>query len=182
MDTLEPATCSDAPIWNIFLSAFHVPALVIADELGVFAALDEAPASAVELAPRLDIELRAVETVLGLMGALGLLMQARGRFHLTDLSRAYLLPSSPYYWGGMLRRIRDNPLDCARLLDSLRRGKAAAEARMTGTWEAAEPPAAALVAFTHAMHAHSFALAMRILPTLGLSGVERLLDVGGGSG
>jgi cyclopropane fatty-acyl-phospholipid synthase-like methyltransferase len=38
------------------------------------------------------------------------------------------------------------------------------------------------VAFTHAMHAHSFALAMRIVPRLALAGAGRLLDVAGGSG
>jgi len=179
---IAPATCSDAPIWNVFLSAFHTPALVLADELGMFAALAEAPASALELAPRLDLELRAVETIIGLMAALELVTQAAGKFHLTDVARAYLIPSSPYYWGGMLRRIRDHPLDCAKLLASLRRGKAAADARVTGLWEVPEPPAAAMVAFTHAMHAHSFALAMRIVPALGLGSATRLLDVAGGSG
>ena len=179
---LAPAPCSDAPIWNVFLSAFHTPALVIADEVGLFAALDQGPASAAELAPRLGLELRAIEIVAGMMTALALLVQADGRFHLTDVARAFLVPGQPYYWGGMLRRIRDNPLDCRKLLGSLRRGQAAAEARVTEIWAAPRPPAAALIAFTHAMHAHSFALAMRIVPALGLAPIERLLDVAGGSG
>lgn len=179
---LAPPTVSDQPIWSIFTSAFHCPAMVLADELGLFSALADGPATAIELAPRLGVELRAIETIAGLMAALGLLVRADGRFHLTDVARAYLLPTSPYYWGGFLRRIRDNPLDAVRLLDALRRGQAAAEARLVGAWQASTPPAAVLVAFTHAMHAHSFALAMRIAPVLGLTGAERLLDVAGGSG
>jgi hypothetical protein len=179
---VAPATVSDAPIWNVFLAAFHVPALVIADELGLFAAIDRAPATADQLAAEVGVEPRAIETIAGLLTALELLAQVDGRFHLTDVARTYLLPASPYYWGGMLRRIRDNPLDCVKLTASLRRGKAAADARVTGIWEAPEPPAAAMVAFTHAMHAHSFALAMRIVPALALGSVERLLDVAGGSG
>lgn len=179
---LAPATCSDAPIWNIFLSAFHTPAMVLADELGLFAALAIAPSTSADLAPRLGIELRAVDALTGTLAALELLVRADGRFHLTDVAHTYLVPGQPYYWGGMLRRIRDNPLDCQKLVGALRRGQAAAEARVTGLWEAPEPPAEAMVAFTHAMHAHSFALAMRVMPRLGLDGSRRLLDVAGGSG
>ena len=179
---LAPATCSDAPIWNIFLSAFHTPAMVLADELGVFAALATAPSSSAALATQLGIERRAVDALVGTLTALELLTLTDGHFHLTDVARTYLVPGRPYYWGGMLRRIRDNPLDCNKLVGALRRGQAAAEARVTGIWEAPEPPAAAMVAFTHAMHAHSFALAMRVTPSLGFDGSRRLLDVAGGSG
>ena len=179
--SIAPPTASDEPIWRVFLSAFHTPALVLADELGVFAALAEAPKDADALAAAVGVEMRAVETIAGLLAGLDLLVHADGAFHLTEVARTYLVPSSPYYWGGMLRRIRDNPLDCAKLCDSLRRGKAAADARATAAWEAPQPPTPALIAFTHAMHAHSFALAMRIAPALDL-GVERLLDVAGGSG
>lgn len=179
---LPTASCSDAPIWGIFTSAFHAPALVLADELGLFRALAQGPATAAELASRLELELRAVETLAGLMAALELLVAADDRYHLTEVADAYLVPGRPYYWGGMLRRMRDNPLDCNKLLAALRGGRAAAEARATSMWEAAAPPAEALVAFTHAMHAHAFALAMRAVPRLGVGGARRLLDVAGGSG
>jgi len=179
---LAPPTCSDAPIWNAWLAAFHAPTLAIADELGVFAALRDRPATAAELATTLAIELRATETIAGLMVTLDFLVQANGRYVLTDTARTYLLPDSPYYWGGLLRRIRDNPLDCRKLVEGLRRGRAAADARLTGMWQAPKPPPEALVAFTHAMHAHSFALAMRTMPGFGLGRTARLLDVAGGSG
>lgn len=180
---IAPPTCSDAPIWSVWLSAFHAPALAIADELGIFAILHEAPATAPELALKLDIELRATETIVGLMAALDFLVQADGRFHLTDVARHYLLPTSPYYWGGLLRRIRETPMECKRLIESLRRGRAAQEARVTGgIWDAPVPAPEPLKAFTHAMHAHSFALAMRVVPSFALSNVRRFLDVAGGSG
>lgn len=180
--SIAAATCSDAPIWNAWMSAFHAPTLAIADELGVFSAIRDQPATATELAKSLGIEVRATEAIAGVMTALEFLVLANGRYGLTDAARNYLLPESPYYWGGMLKRIRDNPLDCRKLIDSLRRGSAAAEARLSGMWQAPKPPAEALVAFTHAMHAHSFALAMRAMPAFGLAGVKRLLDVAGGSG
>jgi acetylserotonin N-methyltransferase len=178
--TLAPPTCSDDPIWTAWLWAFLAPSLAIADDLGLVAALHAQPASAPELAARLGIELRATEAITGALAALGLLELREGQLHLTDPGRTYLLPGHPYYWGPLLRRVRDIPLDCRRLLESLRRGTAAAEARVITMWEAAPPEA--IVAFTHAMHAHSFSLAMRTVPTYGLAAARRLLDVGGGSG
>jgi acetylserotonin N-methyltransferase len=117
------------------------------------------------------------------MTSLGFLTQTAGQFALTDVARTYLLPTSPFYWGGFLRRIRTIPIDCNKLVESLRRGAAARDARVSGQlWRAPQPPADALVSFTHAMHAHSFALAMRVVPSFALAGVTRLLDVAGGSG
>jgi cyclopropane fatty-acyl-phospholipid synthase-like methyltransferase len=186
MDETErtaPATCGDGPIWDVWLAAFHAPTLAIADGLGVFAALHARAASAEELGASLQIELRAVESMLGLLAALGFLACVDGRFHLTDVARHYLVPESPYYWGGLLQRVRDIPIDCNKLIAGLRQGTAAREARVSGElWRAPQPPPAALESFTHAMHAHSFALARRVMPVFALAGVERFLDVAGGSG
>jgi hypothetical protein len=182
MTELIAPDCSDEPIWRVWMSAFHAPTLAIADELGLFGALEHAPATAAELAIRLGIEARATEAIAALMTALGFLSHADGRFALASPGRTYLLPQGPYYWGGMLKRMRDNPVDCNKLVDALRRGKAADEARLTGMWQAPKPPDAALVAFTHAMHAHSFALAMSTIARFELGGATRVLDVAGGSG
>ena len=181
MSTAAPS-CSDAPIWTAWMAAFHAPTLAIADELGLFHALADAPATAAELAVVLGIEVRATEAIAGVMATLEFVTLADGRFGLTDVARTYLLPSSPYYWGGMLRRIRDNPLDCRKLIESLRRNSAAKDASLAAMWTRPAPPPEQLVAFTHAMHAHSFALAMRVVPSFPLAGVQRVLDVGGGSG
>ena len=174
--------CSDGPIWNVWLAAFHAPTLAIADELGVFAALHDHPATSQELADALHIEVRATESMLGLFAALDFLVRADDRFHLSDVARTYLLPTSDYYWGGFLHRIRTIPIDCTKLIDSLRRGQAAHDARVSSAWRAPQPPAAALVGFTHAMHAHSFALAARVISRFRLAGTARFLDVAGGSG
>jgi cyclopropane fatty-acyl-phospholipid synthase-like methyltransferase len=180
---LTPAACSDGPIWDVWLAAFHVPTLAVADELGMFSAMRDHDASPGELATSLGIELRATESMLGLMTALGFLVAHDGRFALAEVARTYLLPDSPYYWGGFLRRVRAIPIDCNKLIDSLRRGNAAHEARVSGAlWRAPAPPPEALVSFTHAMHAHSFALATRVVPKFPLDGVKTFLDVAGGSG
>jgi hypothetical protein len=180
MTELAAPLCDDGAIWAAWMAAFHAPTLAVADELGLFQALEGNAASATGLASTLGIEVRATEAIAGLMSSLGFLSLVDSRFQLTDVARTYLLPSSPYYWGGMLRRIRDNPLDCRKLIDSLRRGNALAEARLNSMWQAPAPPPEALVAFTHAMHAHSFSLAMRTIRSFDLG--THLLDVAGGSG
>jgi precorrin-6B methylase 2 len=176
-------TCSDRPIWDVWLAAFHAPTLAIADELGVFTALAARPANADELAAALQVEPRATESMLGLLAALGFLGRAGAAFELTEVARTYLLPESEYYWGGFLRRIRTIPIDCDRLVEALRRGRAAQDARVSGSlWRAPQPPAEALVGFTHAMHSHSFALARRVVASFGLTSASVFLDVAGGSG
>lgn len=179
---LAPAPCSDAPIWDAWFSAFHGPTLAIADDLGVFTALSDRPLATQELAAHLGIEVRATEAILGVLAGLGFLVLVEGKFQLTEIGRTYLLPGSLYYWGPLLRRIRDNPIDCRRFLDILRRGTSAAEAPVTAMWQSPAPPPERLIAFTHGMHAHSFSLAMHSVQACGFAGARRVLDVGGGSG
>lgn len=172
----------DGAIWRIWLSFFHAPCLVIADELGIFRELREGGATASELTERISIELRAMETILALLCSLEVLEHAGGRFYLNEVSRQCLLPESPYYWGGILRRIRDTPTDLRVLLASLRAGGDEAAGRIGRHWESKSPPPEFLRTFTHAMHAHSFTLAMRVIPLFDLAGGRRMLDAGGGSG
>lgn len=179
---LTPPLSSDWPIWRVWLSAFHAPALAIADDLKMFEHLRSGALSARALAAKLDIEERAVEAIASLMTQLEFLTLADGDYFLTDVAKTYLLADSPFYWGPFLARIRSVPLDCNRLLASLRRGNSPAEARLSAVWEAPVPPTEVLVGFTRAMHAHSFALAMRVVPDFGLAATRSLLDVGGGSG
>jgi cyclopropane fatty-acyl-phospholipid synthase-like methyltransferase len=180
MSDFPRPTCSDGPIWDVWLAAFHAPTLAIADELGLFSAIHRQPSTPAEVARDLNITVHAAESMLGLMAALGFVAQAATRYHLTEVARTYLVPTSPYYWGGFLRRIRNVPLDCNKLIESLRRAQQPRVSEQL--WRAPSPPPEALHAFTHAMHAHSFALAMRVVDRFDLIGTSRFLDVAGGSG
>jgi hypothetical protein len=172
----------DTPIWQIWLSAYHLPAVAVADEIGLFRELALGSASAEDLADRLKIELRAVEALSGVMVPLGLLLQLDGRLDLTDVARKCLVPDSPFYWGPFLQRVRETPLDCRKLIASLRRGTAAEDSRTANLWEAPAIAPERLRSFTHAMHSHSFGLAVRAVPAMELGAVHAFLDVGGGSG
>ncbi len=97
-----PAT-PDRAIWDIWLSMHQLPAMAVADELGVFGALASAPATTAETAQRLGLNRRATDVLLRMLTALGLLVRsrrpprARGRHaHLSSAREPVLLgPTAP---------------------------------------------------------------------------------------
>jgi predicted O-methyltransferase YrrM len=180
LSPLDPPSCDDRRIWDVWLSAFHGPCLAIADELGVFAALAHSPLTVPEAAVAFQLGNREVEALLGLLTALGFLVQHQERFHLTDVSRNFLLPESRYYWGGFLQRFRMVPITCATLKESLQKGQSEASDGAAKLWKQLDP--AKLEDFTHAMHGKSFGLATTLAGLFDGAATRRLLDVGGGSG
>lgn len=183
--SLDAPSCDDRLLWNLWVARFHLPAVTVADEIGLFPLLDEAPSSAAEVRQRLSLSERGAEALLGVLAGLGLLRQLGGRFHLTDPAREFLLPGRPYYWGGVFAAHRSEPTLAtpARLLAALREDAAADPGRATTVWQAGAelaPESARLI--TDYMHAHSFPSAVGFARRADFSGVQRLLDVGGGSG
>ena len=85
------------------MTPYFFPSLLVADRIGLFSQLERGPSTREEVAVRFGLSPRASEALLGILAALGLLVQHQGRFSLTALSRGFLLPHSPYYWGGILR-------------------------------------------------------------------------------
>lgn len=177
---LEVPTCDDRPIWDLWLSAFHGATLAAADEMGIFPLLARAPLTAEEVSRELELTVRATEALLGLLTSLRLLALLHGRYHLTELSRNYLVPTSPYYWGGFLRRFREVPITSTAIRNALKGGRSETKGAAANLWVA--PDREKLRIFTDAMHSHSFAMAVALATRLDMSGVQRLLDVGGGSG
>ncbi|WP_438008197.1 methyltransferase [Sorangium sp. So ce321] len=182
---LETPTCDDSLIRQLWASAYQLPILSAADELGVFTLLEREPASVAELGEKLSLSARAAEALLASLAAMGLLARLQGKFHLTEVSRDFLLPTKPFYWGPILRMLCQLPLSDRALVDTLRRDGAVAWGNgnvITDEWAQAELPDERAQAFTRAMHSHSFATAVGLAQRVELSGVERLLDVAGGSG
>lgn len=183
---LEPPAYDDRPLWDIWLSVFHLPLLIAADGLGLFAFLGPAPATAAEVAGGLSLSLRSADAILGTLTALGCLVQYHERFHLTELARTYLLPASPYYYGGMLQAYRSAAAITGEVVERVvRQGKPFRDAQPDDTaqsWASGELSAEQAALSTAEMHSLGFPAAMG-MARLGLfGGVKRLLDVGGGSG
>lgn len=185
--SFEVPTCDDRPIWDVWLSFMWLPAVTVADEVELFESLAGAPATAPELAARCGFDLRGTEILLSLLTSLGFLVSHLGRYQLTEATRNFLLRSSPFYWGGVFARQRETHPAHAVIRDVLvgRKarivGQSAAEPPVE-LWESGELSVDAARGIAAFMHSHSLAAATGMAIRLDVSGVKRLLDVGGGSG
>lgn len=182
---INPPGCDSRPLWDAWLSVFHLPALTVADEIGVFALLAQGPGTAGFIAERSSISDQAGETLLNLLAAFGYLHKDGQLFSLTALSREYLLPSSPYYWGGVLHSVRDMPVSHAMILETVRRdgrGRNRFVKKFTDDWTSSDFDMEKARIFTAKMHSHGVAAARDLAEMPYFKGIERLLDVGGGSG
>ena len=119
-----------APVWAAIegLGRYHV--LLAALELGVFEALDEAPAgtgvTAHDLAERLGLPARHTESLLDSVVALGLLDRVVGDFRLNDAARRYLLVDGAASMAGLIPVAPGPHENWTRLADTVRTGRPAA--------------------------------------------------------
>ena len=189
----EPPPADDRRIWDLWLTHTYQGAIVVADDMGVFTALDENPDTAGELAQRLGFDERATTVLVRLLASLGLLVPRNGRFQLTGDARTYLLKSSPFYWGHMMR-VGVNEWHQATITAALKKHdsanavgpegtpKAVGSGRSVDGWAEGKisPEQARRVA--EGMHSHSVVPAIAVARNYDFTGIARILDVGGGSG
>jgi hypothetical protein len=158
-------------------------AVLVAHDLKLFPLLGAHPCTLQEVCERLQLARRPAETLLMVCVALGLLQVEDGRYGLTPLAEDYLLASSPTYFGGML----DLYITNASVLsfESVKRAILTDAPQPYGEGEMFQSHTAQADlarAFTWAMHSNSTGPALVWPDTLDLSGHQRMLDVGGGSG
>jgi acetylserotonin N-methyltransferase len=193
MTKYEAPSTDDRRIWDLFLSGTYQGAIVAADDAGVFASLAAQPATIEELAGRLDFDVRATGILLRLLGSLGLLVVGGERFQLTDLARQYLVKSSPFYWGHMMRVTvsewhRDTALAKLKAKGSASAAGPEGTPAATGSgrpvdgWAAGEIAIGQAQSIAASMHSHSLPAAIGAARNYDFTGVRRILDVGGGSG
>jgi acetylserotonin N-methyltransferase len=191
MNAYEMPTSGDGMIWDTWLSIHYLPAVTVADELGVFKSLHESPAGAIELADRLGFDHRYTIAVLRMLKALGFLALREGVFQLTDPARLYLLKDSPFYWGHMLGTGQPQH---TRLREGLQgqspRGVPGQPGSTeppvgpgsSGSWASGQVDIERARRVAAAMQSHSLPAAIAMAHNSDFEGVRRLLDVGGGSG
>jgi 2-polyprenyl-3-methyl-5-hydroxy-6-metoxy-1,4-benzoquinol methylase len=181
-------TADDRKLWDLHLSSFATHALTVADELGLFDELARQPSTPEEVARALKINLRAARAVLALLVSTELLIQRAGRYYVTETAQNYLLRSSPYYWGPVLSLMRNLQFTHASVMATVRAPEAASHwTRVEGdapidAWSGGSigPELARDVGAY--MNANSLAAAFVLAQRADLSGRQRLLDVGAGSG
>ncbi len=191
-NALEPPTADPRIIWDIYFSAYILPVVALADEMGVFTLLEQGPLSIVEAAERLRVSDEWSEIILGTLAALQLVRLQDGRFRNGDAARSFLLPSSPYYAGFTLRRFAPR-----NMWDRLKRAigesspaaaasepeaGAASSVYVVRDWQEGEYSLQRAEEGTRTMHGLSFAAAVAMARNADFTRVRRLLDVAGGSG
>jgi hypothetical protein len=182
----EMPAADDKPIWDIWLSVHRLPAMAVADELGVFSALDSQPGTAAEVARSLGFNGRATHVLLSMLAALDLCVVRDGRYELSALARTYLVPQSQYYWGPLLRALGVVPKQRESLIRALRAqdeaGTIAPVQVPSKAWESGQMDSAQAEMVSRIMHCHSLPACIGAARSGCFEGVSRLLDVGGGSG
>jgi hypothetical protein len=182
MTTLPPSS-DDRLIWDTWLASFRLPAMTVADELGVFGALTQQALTTEALAAELALDARALSILLGALAAMGFVERRDDRWRATAPARTWLDPQADGYYGPMIHAYRSDTTLHGRLLQALKTG-----ARPPGgmsaadEWERGElvPERARMI--TAFMHSHSRAAAKAVAVQPLFANVRRLLDVGGGSG
>lgn len=145
-------------------------------ELGLFTTLGDKPRSSKEVASDLRTDPRATDRLMNALTALGLLMKRNGKFRNSPDSAQYLVDGKKEYMAGLLHAA--NLWNTwSTLTEAVRRGTSVA-----ATMPVSERQDGWLSAFIGAMHYRAVRQAGRVVAGMDLTGVKRVLDVGGGSG
>lgn len=155
-------------------SAWQSRIILTAVELGVPDALALGAARASEVARRLGTDARGTELLLYACVPLGLVAKTGERFSNSPLAEEYLVRDAPTYRGSGLRHHANLWKSWSGLTDVVRAGRPeAAES---------ERPRDEYHDYVRAMYDFGWERAQALAQAIDLSGVSRMLDLGGGPG
>ena len=156
-----------------WLSAFRLSrVLLTAVELDVFNVLGDTFRSPLQIAGRIRADRRATARLLATLCGLGLLVEKEGRFANAPAARRLLVRDGAQYQAGLGHSV-NLWKTWSTLTAAVRRGHGVSRS----PWRRAD-----LRGFIAAMHDRAAPAAAAVVARVGLAGVRRLLDVGGGSG
>ena len=163
---------------NAFVRNFQkIRILLTAFELDIFTILDKSPATSREVSEQLKTDARATDRLMNALCALGFLVKKEGQFANTEDAASFLVKGKPAYMGGLMHM--NNLWDTwTTLTESVRYGTSAYRQEASSE----RPDTDWLESFIGAMHYRGIGQAPEVISNLDLNGVEKVLDVGGGSG
>lgn len=175
-------------LWEVALGFMDAQALLSAEELGVFDVLDDGPRTAAEVAEAVGIPEDPAERLLIALCALEVLEKHPGeRYGNGPEAAEKLVRGGPGYIGSMFHHVRDVLYPAwEHCTEALRSGHARWDLAFgeegVPTANLYEDPEG-LRAFMEGMHAITYKAAAEFAERAdALSGVERMVDVGGASG
>jgi hypothetical protein len=174
----------DRPVADVVLGIFGYNAVLAAHRLKLFPLLADGPRALPEVCAALGIKPRPAQAILAAASALGFVRFADGSYSLTPVSEKYLLETSPTYCGSWWDIAIDNVSDGFSYGPVEQAIRADAQQVFQGehVFQTLEEQANMARAFTRAMHSISVGPALGWPGAIDLSGCQRMLDVGGGSG
>lgn len=185
--TIAPAAApaGDGPpptlLIDLATGLWRAQTLTAAIETGLFETLDDRGATAAELADRLGIGARPAEVLLTACTALGLLEQRGGRYHNGAVADRYLVPGRPDYFADYVQMVaRYTAPGWLRATEAVRTDaptKPVPDPDRNMFEEGNRPES-----FWDGLFTFSTLTARRMAAAVDLSGVRRILDVGGGAG
>jgi len=149
--------------------------LLTGAELGVFGAIGDDTLTSADVAARIGADPRATDRLMNALVVLGLLTKDGGQFSNSPEAREFLVPGRPGYVGGALGHTSSLWHTWSTLTDAVRAGTSVVKRDDESRDRYVKP-------FIAAMHFNASRNAEHILPELDLTGVRRVIDVGGGSG
>jgi 2-polyprenyl-3-methyl-5-hydroxy-6-metoxy-1,4-benzoquinol methylase len=168
-------TPSTRPILEMATAFQRSRVLLTAYELGLFTVINDEWKTSADVATALESDPRATDRLMNALTALGLLEKRDGRFTNSPAAARFLVKGRPEYMAG-LAHTAHLWQTWSGLTDAVRQGTGTAgdDVNQRGDeW---------LRAFIGAMHWRAQQMADGVVRLLDLSGVSRVLDVGGGSG
>lgn len=153
--------------------------LMVAKDMEMFNHLEEWR-TAEEIAARVEAHPRAVGILLNALAALELLDKEGERFRNRDLASRYLVRSKDEYRGAIVRHMHHTWWGWSELEETVKRGHA--DMAKSERWldRVDDPEEEWVQDFIWGMHAIARDLAPKVVSLVDLTGVERLLDLGGG--
>ena len=151
---------------RIFLTAY---------EMDVFTALGDKKKSSEEIAHEIGADHRGTDRLLNALCALELLLKSDGKFSNSPVAAQFLVKGKPGYQAGLMHSVHlwDS---WSTLTGAVKNGGLVRQMPVD------ERDDKWFVAFIAAMHGRAANEAPRLVSSLDLTGVSRVLDVGGGSG
>ncbi len=158
------------------IRGFQVSRIILsAVELDIFTAVGQG-ANAADIAGKIDIDPRAAETFLNALVALNLLEKKDGLYSNTPLSARYLMDGSPDDSRAALMHSVHLWDRWSTMTECVRKGTSVTYKERSGG------PKEQTESFIAAMHKNATLRASQVARAVGVEGIKKVLDVGGGSG
>ena len=175
----KPASADFQELMNVVRGFRPAKILMVATDLQIFNHLEE-PRTAAEIAGLVQVDPRAVGIMLDALAALGLISKEGESFRNGELTSRYLVRGKDDYRGAIVRHMHHTWWSWSDLEGTVQRGHADMDKSERWLDRVQDPEETWVRDFIWGMHAIARDLAPQVVAQMDLTGVQRLLDLGGG--